>query len=133
MLLLGTPLLWWGGCLALIAAGGLWLGTRDWRYGVAIVGTLSTWLPWLLYDDRPIFLFYGIAFLPFMVLAITLVMGLLIGPSRLPSARRTTGVVVSGSFFVLVLINFAYFYPIFSYEVIPRSAWLDRMWFQRWI
>ena len=41
--------------------------------------------------------------------------------------------IVAGSFFVLVLINFAYFYPIFSYEVIPRTAWLDRMWFQRWI
>ncbi len=133
VLLLGTPLLWWGGCLALVAAAALWLGTRDWRYGVAIIGTLSTWLPWLLYDDRPIFLFYGIAFLPFLVLAITLVLGKLIGPSRLPSRRRTTGVIVAGSFFVLVLINFAYFYPIFSYEVIPRTAWLDRMWFQRWI
>ncbi|CAN5695216.1 phospholipid carrier-dependent glycosyltransferase [soil metagenome] len=133
VLLLGTPLLWWGGSLALIAAGVLWLGTRDWRYGVAIVGTLSTWLPWLMYDDRPIFLFYAIACLPFLVLAIALVMGKLIGPSRLPSSRRTAGVIISGSFFVLVLINFAYFYPLFSYQVIPRSSWLDRMWFSRWI
>ena len=133
VLLLGTPLLWWGASLALIAAAALWLGTRDWRYGVAIVGTLSTWLPWLMYDDRPIFLFYAIASLPFMVIAVALVMGKLIGPSRLPSARRTTGVIVAGSFFVLVLINFAYFYPLFSYGVIPRSSWLDRMWFQRWI
>ncbi len=133
VLLIGTPLLWWGACLALLTAGALWLGTRDWRYGVAIVGVLSTWLPWLLYDDRPIFLFYAIACLPFMVLAIALVMGKLIGPSRLPSRRRTVGVVVSGSFFVLVLLNFAYFYPLLSYEVIPRASWLNRMWFSRWI
>ncbi|CAN5234481.1 phospholipid carrier-dependent glycosyltransferase [soil metagenome] len=133
VLLLGTPILWWGACLALLAAAGLWLGTRDWRYSVAIVGVLSSWLPWLMYDERPIFLFYAIACLPFMMLAIALVMGKLIGPSRLPSTRRTLGVVVSGSFFILVLINFAYFYPIFSYAVIPRSAWLDRMWFSRWI
>lgn len=133
MLLLGTPLLWWGACLALIAGAVLWVGTRDWRFGVALVGVLSTWLPWLLYDDRPIFLFYAVACLPFMVLAIALVIGRMIGPSRLPSRRRTVGVVVAGSFVVLVLLNFAYFYPIYSYEVIPRASWLDRMWFSRWI
>ncbi|MGA8847865.1 MAG: phospholipid carrier-dependent glycosyltransferase [Nocardioides sp.] len=133
VLLIGTPLLWWGACAALIAAGVLWAGTRDWRYGVAIVGVLSTWLPWLLYDERPIFLFYAVACLPFMILAIALVMGKLIGPSRRPSPRRTIGVVVSGAFFVLVLLNFAYFYPILSYEVIPRTSWLNRMWFDRWI
>ncbi|WP_300399707.1 phospholipid carrier-dependent glycosyltransferase [Nocardioides sp.] len=133
VLLIGTPILWWGACLALIAAAVLWVGTRDWRFGVAVVGTLSTWLPWLLYDERPIFLFYAIACLPFMVVAIALVMGKLIGPSRLPSTRRTVGVVVAGSFFVLVLLNFAYFYPILSFDVIPRASWLNRMWFNRWI
>jgi dolichyl-phosphate-mannose-protein mannosyltransferase len=133
VLLIGTPLLWWGGVIALITAGALWIGARDWRFGVAVVGTLSTWLPWLMYDDRPIFFFYAIACLPFLVLAITLCLGKLIGPSRLPSGRRTVGVVVAGSFFVLVVLNFAYFYPILSYELIPRDAWLDRMWFSRWI
>ncbi len=133
VLLLGTPLLWWGACLALVAAAVLWVGTRDWRYGVALTGVLSTWLPWLQYDDRPIFIFYAIACLPFMLLAIALVVGRLIGPSRLPSRRRTVGVVVAGSFFVLVLLNFAYFYPLFTYDVIPRASWLNRMWFHRWI
>ena len=133
VLLLGTPVLWWGACLALIAGAVLWVGTRDWRHGVALVGVLSTWLPWLLYDDRPIFLFYAVACLPFMVLALALVMGRLIGPSRRASRRRTVGVVVAGSFVVLVLLNFAYFYPLYSYEVIPRSSWIDRMWFSRWI
>lgn len=133
VLLLGTPLLWWGACLALLAGAALWVGGRDWRHGVAVVGVLSTWLPWLLYDDRPIFLFYAVACLPFMVLAVALVMGRLVGPSRAPSTRRTVGVVVSGSFLVLVLLNFAYFHPLYAYDVIPRDAWLDRMWFSRWI
>ncbi|WP_262347452.1 dolichyl-phosphate-mannose--protein mannosyltransferase [Nocardioides dongxiaopingii] len=133
VLLIGTPILWWGGCLALLAAAALWVGTRDWRFGVALTGTLSTWLPWLLYDDRPIFFFYAIACLPFLVLAITLVLGKMIGHSREPSGRRTTGVVVAGSFLVLVVLNFAYFYPLLSYEVIPRGDWMDRMWFHRWI
>ena len=84
--LLGTPALWWGGCLALIAAAALWLGTRDWRYGVAVVGTLSTWLPWLQYDDRPIFIFYAVITVPFMVMAITLLMGGMLGRYDRPDA-----------------------------------------------
>ena len=133
VLLIGTPVIWWGGAIALLFAGVMWIGTRDWRYGVITVGALSTWLPWLLYDDRPIFFFYAIATLPFLVLAITMAMGKLIGPSRMPSTRRTIGVVVSGSFFVLALLNFAWFYPILSNEILTRDQWLDRIWFSRWV
>ena len=32
----------------------MWVGARDWRWGVPIVGMLSGWLPWMQYDDRPI-------------------------------------------------------------------------------
>ena len=81
--LLGTPALWWGGCLAVLVAAALWVGARDWRYGVAVVGTLSTWLPWLQYDDRPIFTFYAIITIPFLVLADHAADG--------PDARRLVG------------------------------------------
>jgi dolichyl-phosphate-mannose-protein mannosyltransferase len=133
VLLLGNPTLWWGGCLALLFAVAMWLGARDWRYGVAVVGALSTWLPWLQYDDRPIFLFYAIGILPFVVIALTLTIGTLIGPSRLPSPRRTVGVVVGGAFLVLVLLNFAWFWPIWTNGLLTNSEWLDRVWFSRWV
>ena len=133
VLLLGTPVLWWGSILALLASVVMWVGRRDWRYGVPVVGTLSTWLPWLPYDDRPIFFFYAIMMVPFMVIAVALVMGELIGRSRAPSPRRTAGVVVAGSFFVLVVLNFAWFWPIWTNELLTHSEWLDRIWFERWI
>ncbi|MFC5728545.1 MULTISPECIES: dolichyl-phosphate-mannose--protein mannosyltransferase [Nocardioides] len=133
VLLMPTPVLWWGGVLALMFAVLMWLGARDWRYGVAVVGALSTWLPWLQYDERPIFLFYAIAILPFTVIALTLTIGTLIGPSRLPSARRTAGVVVGGAFVILTLVNFAWFWPIFTNQMITHSEWLDRVWFSRWV
>jgi dolichyl-phosphate-mannose-protein mannosyltransferase len=131
--LIGTPALWWGGCLALIAALVLWIGARDWRFGVAVVGALSTWLPWLQYDDRPIFIFYAVVTVPFMVLAITLLMGRLLGRSNAPSPRRTVGVIVSGAFFMLVLLNFAWFWPIYTDQLLTHREWLDRIWFSRWI
>ena len=66
VLLLGTPVLWWAGILALLYAV-VMLGRRP-RLAVraGVVGTGSTWLPWLQYDDRPIFLFYAVATLPFV-------------------------------------------------------------------
>jgi dolichyl-phosphate-mannose-protein mannosyltransferase len=133
VLLLGNPTIWWAGCLALLFALVMWIGARDWRFGVAVVGVASTWLPWLQYDDRPIFLFYAVVTLPFVVLALTLAMGKLIGTARVPSGRRTFGVIVSGAFFVLALVNFAWFWPIWTNQLLTHSEWLDRIWFSRWI
>jgi dolichyl-phosphate-mannose-protein mannosyltransferase len=133
VLLLGTPAIWWGGIVALLYAVVAWLGARDWRCGVAVVGAATTWLPWLAFDDRPIFSFYAVLTLPFLVLALTLAMGKLIGPSREPSPRRTRGVIVAGSFFVVVLLNFAWFWPIWTGQLLTHGEWLDRIWFERWI
>jgi dolichyl-phosphate-mannose--protein O-mannosyl transferase len=133
VLLLGTPLLWWGGAVALLYAVAMWLGGRDWRFGVAVVGAASTWLPWFSYDDRPIFSYYAIVSLPFLVLALALTMGKLIGHGRGPSRRRTVGVVISGAYLVLVIANFAWFWPIYTDGLLTHASWLDRIWFQRWI
>lgn len=133
VLLLGTPTIWWAGIVALAFAVLMWVGARDWRFGVAVVGVASTWLPWLMYDTRPIFLFYAVAILPFLVLALTLSIGKLIGSSRAPSRRRTVGVVVAGSFLVLTVLNFAWFWPIWTNQLLTNSEWLERIWFKRWI
>jgi len=132
VILIGTPVIWWGGFLAILFAVGMWVGARDWRFGVVVVGVASTWLPWLRYDDRPIFFFYAIATLPFVVLGLTLAMGKLIGPSR-AGTRRTLGVVASGSFMVLAMLNFAWLWPVLTYDVLSHGEWLDRIWFSRWI
>lgn len=133
VVLLGTPVLWWVGAAALLYAVVAWVARRDWRFGVPVVGTASTWLPWFAHADRPIFSFYAIAVLPFTVLALTLVAGRLLGPDRRPSPRRTAGVVAVGTFVVLVVLNFAWFWPVWTNELLTHSEWLLRMWFDRWI
>ena len=94
----------------------------------------STWLPWLMYDDRPIFLFYAVACLPFLVL------GADPGARRassarsdVPTPRRTAGVVVAGSYVVLAVLAFAWFWPIWTDQLLTHDEWLDRIWFTRWI
>ncbi len=133
MILLGTPVLWWGGLLALLYALFAWVARRDWRFGVAVVGVASTWLPWLRYDDRPIFSFYAVATIPFTIIATTLLIGHLMGGQRASYRRRMLGTVVAGSFVVLVVLNFAWFWPIYTDQLVTTREWLQRIWFRAWI
>ena len=41
--------------------------------------------------------------------------------------------IVAGSFLVLVLLNFAWFWPIWTNGLLTHAEWLDRIWFSRWI
>ncbi|QNE18659.1 phospholipid carrier-dependent glycosyltransferase [Kribbella qitaiheensis] len=133
----GTPLLWWGGALALLAGLVLWIAQRDWRFGVAVMGYVTCWVPWFAFDDRPIFFFYAVTMIPFTVIALSLVLGKILGPARAAlqtsTPRRLIGSAVVGAFVVLVVLNFAYTWPILTDKVLPHSAWLNRMWFKSWI
>ena len=132
-LLLGTPALWWGGALALVYAVYGWAAKRDWRFGVAVIGVLASWLPWIPNDDRPIFSYYAVAIIPFTILAIVLLMGTLIGGAGATARRRAWGTAVAGGFVALVIANFAWFWPIYTGELITTQQWLERIWFKRWI
>ncbi|HEY2076740.1 MAG TPA: phospholipid carrier-dependent glycosyltransferase, partial [Streptosporangiaceae bacterium] len=147
VLAIGTPLLWWGGGLALLFCLVWWLTNlvgdlafgrlprRDWRAGAVLLGVAAGWLPWIwfyLHDNRTEFYYYAVAFLPFLAIAITLCIGLIIGPARAAPPRRALGAVGVGAYLLAVLLNLAYLYPILTAEVIPYSSWLSRMWFHSW-
>ena len=132
-LLLGTPALWWGGVLALLYAVYAWVAKRDWRFGLAVVGVLSTWLPWIRYDERPIFSYYAVTTIPFTIIAIALCLGTLVGGPHASYRRRTWGTAVAGLFVVLVVVNFAWFWPIYTGQLISTPHWLERVWFKQWV
>lgn len=127
----GTPVLWWVGVVALVVAAVLWLGGRDWRFGVPIVGIVSFWVTWFPNSSRPLFFFYAIMLIPFTVVALALCAGLVIGPVDGPHRRR--GAIIVGVFLVLVALNFAYFYPIWTDGILTNSQWQARMWLKGWI
>jgi dolichyl-phosphate-mannose-protein mannosyltransferase len=136
VLAIGTPLIWWGAIAALLFCLGWWLLRRDWRAGSALLATAAGWLPWTWFawhDHRTEFYYYAVAFEPFLIIAITLCLGLIIGPQRASPGRRALGSVLAGTYLIAVLANFAYLYPILTAKVIPYSAWLSRMWFHSWI
>jgi hypothetical protein len=133
VVMLGTPALWWGGVVAYLYAAYAWVVRRDWRYGVALVGLAATWLPFFRYADRPIFSFYAVTILPFTVIAVTLLLGRVLGPATGRPRRRLVGATVAGAFVALVVLNFAWIWPVLTYELMPLADWHDRMWFRSWI
>ncbi len=136
VLAIGTPAIWWASIAALAFCLVWWISRRDWRAGSVLVGVVAGWLPWWWFawhDNRTEYYFYAIAFLPFLVLAITLCLGLIIGPTDAAPGRRAVGAVIVGAYLLLVLANFAFMYPVFTAEVLPYDFWRQRMWFSSWI
>ncbi len=130
---IGTPALWWIGMAALAYCIWLWVARRDWRAGAVLAGLAATYLPWFLYTERTIFYFYAVAIVPFLVLAVTLMLGSILGPSGASPQRRAIGAGIAGGLVLLVVYTFIYFYPIYSAEVIPYEEWRERMWLSTWI
>ncbi len=128
---MGTPILWWAGAAALVLAAIWWLAGRDWRFGVPVLAMASTWLPWFASADRPVFFFYAITIVPFTVIALAMMLGLLIGPPGSPGRRR--GSILAGTLTGLVVANFAYLYPVLTDASLPYPQWLARMWLRSWI
>jgi len=136
VLAIGTPLLWWGGVVALLGCLVWWIARRDWRAGTVLVGVAAGWLPWIwfyFHDHRTEFYYYAVIFDPFIVIAITLCLGCVIGRVNAAAGRRATGAVLAGAYLLAVLANFAYLYPVLTAVPIQYSSWLSRMWFSSWI
>jgi dolichyl-phosphate-mannose--protein O-mannosyl transferase len=94
---------------------------------------LAGWLPWLAFQQRTIFTFYSVAFVPFMCMVLALSLGSVLGPADATPRRRTTGAVTVGIFVMLTLVISWFFYPVWSAQVIPYTAWQIRMWFPTWV
>jgi dolichyl-phosphate-mannose-protein mannosyltransferase len=132
ILILGNPIIWWTGVLALVAALVAWVRTRSWTWGVPLVAVATCWLPWFRFDDRPIFSFYAVTFIPFTIIAICLVIDSLIRSAVTPRQRYAAGL-TTGVFVVAAVVAFWYFHPIYTDGLIPYDSWRHRMWLSRWI
>ena len=132
---IGTPAIWWAAVVVLVVLIFVWLLNRDWRAGAILLGYLAGWLPWFIpaFNDRTMFQFYATTMLPFMVLGITLVLGMIIGPQRESGSRRLVGAALAGAYVLVVLANFVYLYPVLAAKIIPYNDWHSRMWLDSWI
>lgn len=76
---IGNIPIWWAAFVAVFVVVAYVALKRDWRGWVVLAGYIGLYLPWFMYWDRTIFTFYTVAFVPFVILALTVALGWGIG------------------------------------------------------
>ncbi|WP_437585101.1 dolichyl-phosphate-mannose--protein mannosyltransferase [Paramicrobacterium sp. CJ85] len=130
---IANPLIWWAGAASAIFLVVRLVMRRDWTSGLILMGLVGGYLPWLLYTNRTVFQFYTIAFEPYLILALTLVIGLVLGSREDERTRRTSGIATVGVFGAFCLLLSAFWYPLWA--AIPVPTWFVGLhyWLTTWI
>jgi dolichyl-phosphate-mannose-protein mannosyltransferase len=133
ILSVGNPLIWWAATISLAVLLFWWAGRRDWRAGAVLAAVGSGYLPWFLYPERTMFFFYAVSFEPFLILALVYCLGLVLGRRTDPLWRRRSGLYGVVLFLVGAVLLSAFFYPVWTAEIISYQDWRIRMWMPSWI
>lgn len=138
---IGNPAIWWVSIAAFLACLWRWLGRGDWRGLAIVLPFLAGYLPWVWFDlhgasnggRRVMFFYYMVPNLPFLVLAVTFGVGLVLGIRGRPRTplRRYGGLAVATGYLGIVIGMFAFFYPILSAQVISYDGYRERIWFNQ--
>ncbi|MDO9589971.1 MAG: phospholipid carrier-dependent glycosyltransferase, partial [Microcella sp.] len=143
-----NPLIWWASVAAVVAiivllvvrvvrrmrgSTYLPLAASGWALAVVLTGVAAGWLPWLLYPERTTFFFYTIVITPFLVLALTIVLGMVMGRPDDPSPRRAIGVTIVIGFVVVTIAISVFFLPLWT--GMPTDIGFIRLhyWLPTWI
>jgi dolichyl-phosphate-mannose-protein mannosyltransferase len=128
---LGNPLIWWTGVVALLVMIYFAVARRHSAALPIAVAFAAGWVPWLFFAKRTTFSFYSVAFVPYTVMALAIL--LYFANTRVqfskPIAWRWPTLV-----FLLVAVELTlFFYPILTGQSIPYDSWHMRMWLRSWI
>jgi dolichyl-phosphate-mannose-protein mannosyltransferase len=130
---LGNPVIWWGSLPAML--GTAWLAARR-SYPAAFIlfGLAAAWLPfWLI--PRGLFLYHMLGGLPFMFLAVALVLTHL-RPQRVFLGAPIRAWLYAGpplyAYAATVVGVFLFFYPLWTGLPLTQAAWWQRIWFPTW-
>jgi dolichyl-phosphate-mannose--protein O-mannosyl transferase len=126
---MGNPLVWWGGGLALLAAAASSV-RRPARSGGAVmfilVGFLSQYLPWAFAPRRLTFIYHYLPCVPFLALAAGYVFDRWL--ERAAAGKDPRGArsllharLALWAFVALAALLFAFYYPLLTGLVVPRS------------
>ncbi|MCS5732969.1 dolichyl-phosphate-mannose--protein mannosyltransferase [Herbiconiux daphne] len=129
---IANPVIWWCSTAALFYLVYRLVRKREWQVALVLMGMVAGYLPWLLYVNRTIFQFYTIAFEPYMILALTFVVGLALGSRSDPRWLRSRNIAIVGAFLLLCSLVSAFFYPV--WVGMPVPAWFLSLhyWLPTW-
>ncbi|WP_308121913.1 dolichyl-phosphate-mannose--protein mannosyltransferase [Actinotalea ferrariae] len=129
---LGNPFIWWLGAAAVVAC--VWWAVRrlDGAAAVAAAGVAAGWVPWFAYTHRTIFTFYAVVVLPWLALAIArAVQRLLAWADDEPRRSMVRTALVAAA--VLVVATTAFFWPVWTGQVVTFRYWQLHQWLPSWV
>jgi dolichyl-phosphate-mannose-protein mannosyltransferase len=129
---MGNPLLWWSFVPAWLVCVWYWLARRDWRAGAIVLCAAAGIAPWFLYPNRTMFFFYALPAVPFFILAVTMVLGMVLGRPDASPKRKLFGGSALVFYTLVIVMSFVYFYPLFTGTSLPLDEWRDHIWFSKW-
>lgn len=129
---LANPFIWWAATAAAVYLVYRLIRYREWTTGFVLMGLAAGYLPWLLYLNRTVFQFYSIAFEPYLILALTLAIGVIIGSPGDPRWRRTGSLRLVGLYFGLVVAASVFFYPIWTGMQLDFDYLRIHWWLPTW-
>jgi dolichyl-phosphate-mannose--protein O-mannosyl transferase len=130
---LANPLIWWAATAALLYLLYRLIRLREWRVGFILVGMVGGYLPWLMYLNRTVFQFYSIAFEPYMLLALTFAIGLVLGKKTDAAWRRENGIRFVAIFLGLAIALSIFFWPLWTGMSIDYTFMKAHWWLRSWI
>ncbi|MFJ4655443.1 dolichyl-phosphate-mannose--protein mannosyltransferase [Nocardia sp. NPDC088792] len=132
VMLVGTPVIWWPAFPLL--GWSLWQSVvrRDWRFIAVLTGYAAGWLPWFADLDRQMYFFYATVMAPFLVMALALTLGQVLGRSGQSAERRGIGLLLVSIYLGLAIANFAWLYPILTGVPITPATWNRELWLPSW-
>ena len=133
ILAIGTPALWWAFIPALLWMAWLLFTRRDWRAGAVLMAFAAGWGTWMINLDRTMFLFYMVPLVPFLILAVTMALGDVLGPADAGESRRLWGLVAFCGYLGLVVADFVWMHPLFVGSLMSYDDWHARIWFPSWV
>lgn len=124
LFIMGNPLSWWLYLPAVLFAGYQWIRGRfrSTALGLVLLGYFGQWLPWAL-SPRVAYFYHMLPSVPFACLALGYVLARL-RPRRLQITERLgiSGRTLVRSYFVIVLLSFVFFYPLFTWLPVSDAA-----------
>ena len=130
---IANPLIWWAAVAALLYLVYRFARYREWRVGLILMGTVAGYLPWLLYTERTVFQFYTIVFLPYLLLGLVFVIGLVLGSAEDETWRRSRGISLTAVFLVSAALLTVFWYPLWSATTVPFWFWMLHSWLPTWV
>jgi dolichyl-phosphate-mannose--protein O-mannosyl transferase len=143
VLLIGTPLLWWAFAPMLLWLAWHYVTTRDWRAAAIWVAFAAGWLVWFQDLKRTMFLFYMAPLVPFLIIGLTMALGVMLGPAvrrsgdalhdRRALKRRRWGQAGVSAYLALVIADFVWMWPILTGGLLTYDVWHAHMWLPSWV